>query len=382
MHQNLSENSSLLVISDTGMCFKNKELKAFGPVVKELDYLLKEYKFITWIGFDNPKEIENKSFLKVNQEKIKLIRLKKVGGKLLSSKMMILLAYPKMIMIIYKEIKKHKYIHTRAPSNPAVIAMFLSIFFRKKKFWHKYAGSWVDKAPFFYSLQRRILQRIPSINNTITVNGRWNEKRTNIISFENPCLDKNDRIIGKEIIHNKNLSKAINFCFVGALNTHKGVDKILEAFSKIKSNKVGKINLVGSSELKKRFVEQSKFINHKIIFHGFLEKDKIREVYKESHFIILPSKSEGFPKVIGEGMNYGCIPIVSDVSCINQYIKDAKNGFLIKPLKVCKLIEKINESLNLSSETYQKIIFSNFKDSNKFTYNYYNNRIKEEVFNA
>ena len=44
-------------------------------------------------------------------------------------------------------------------------------------------------------------------------------------------------------------------------------------------------------------------------FEGFLPKEQIMEVYKKCHFIVLPSKNEGFPKVIGEGMNYGCLPI-------------------------------------------------------------------------
>ena len=44
---------------------------------------------------------------------------------------------------------------------------------------------------------------------------------------------------------------------------------------------------------------------------------------------VLPSYSEGFPKVIAEAMNFGCIPIVSDISCIRQYIINGKNGFLI-----------------------------------------------------
>ena len=63
-------------------------------------------------------------------------------------------------------------------------------------------------------------------------------------------------------------------------------------------------------------------------------------IYSKCDFIILPSKSEGFPKVIGEAMNYGCIPIVSDVSCISQYIQNGVNGFLIKPITSKEIYKK------------------------------------------
>ena len=97
-------------------------------------------------------------------------------------------------------------------------------------------------------------------------------------------------------------------------------------------------------------------------------------------FIILPSKSEGFPKVIGEAMNYGCIPIVSDVSCISQYIKDGINGFLIKPITSKEIIKNIQLAIKLKDNEKEKIKKYNFELAEKFTYEYYKHRIKNEIF--
>ncbi len=116
-----------------------------------------------------------------------------------------------------------------------------------------------------------------------------------------------------------------------------------------------------------------------IIFTGFLAKDKINKIYKRCHFIILPSENEGFPKVIGEAMNYGCVPIVSNVSCIGQYIKNDTNGFLIEPNTAPTLLKIVENSLNIPKDKLHKMIIANFDLATKFTYTHYNSKIKQEI---
>ncbi|QTE23057.1 glycosyltransferase [Polaribacter cellanae] len=379
MFKNISKNKKLLVISDTGILRNEKGFRAFGPVVKELNHLLEIFDEITWIGFEKISQKNNGSYIAISNNKIKPILLKEVGGKSLKSKINILTSYPLMFNIILKEVKKHTFIHTRAPSNPALIAMFISLFYLKKKFWHKYAGSWIDNAPLFYKFQREVLKKMKS-NSVITINGSFSNKK-NIIPFENPCLDENDRIYGKTVLKNKSLSYSINFCFVGALTSKKGVDDIINAFKKIDSTKIGEIHFVGDSLDREKYLKESKNIKYKIVFHGFLEKNQVKNIYKKTHFILLPSKSEGFPKVIGEAMNYGAVPIVSNISCIEQYIKNNKNGFLLEKPFSLNLMNAIKESLKLENQTFLSWINFNYKLSGKFTYSYYNKRVKKDIFN-
>ena len=375
----MSNEKKLLVISDTGVFKTNSGFNAFGPVVKELEHLLEVFDEITWIGFNKKNQSQNKSFINVNGKRIHIIALTEVGGKSFISKLNIIFHYPIMFVVILREIIKHKYIHTRAPSNPAVIAMFLSYFFSNKTFWHKYAGSWIDKASYFYEQQRLFLKKLNK-NSLITINGNYEMNNQQFFSFENPCLDLNDRVFGNEIVSKKVIKGKINFCFVGALNEHKGVRKIIESFTKIDSEKIGVLHFVGDGEDKEVYLKLSEKIKYEVIFHGFLAKDKIKDVYSKTHFILLPSKSEGFPKVIGEAMNYGCIPIVSDVSCIDQYIKDGENGFLLKYPTTELLIESIKKAIVLDKKLHKKWIEYNYSLAQKFTYNYYNSRIKTEIF--
>ena len=200
-------------------------------------------------------------------------------------------------------------------------------------------------------------------------------------AFENPCLTEEDRLIGKNVVENKNLANGINYCFVGGLNKNKGVDKIIDAFKKINSNKIQTLHIVGDGELRKKIEEDAKQLSINVIIHGSLPKIKVQEIYIKSHFIVLPSKSEGFPKVIGEAMNFGCVPIVSDISCIGQYVKNDKNGILIDPITLVELKKAIIQSLIIPQKKYETYIIKNFSLANQFTYSYYLKRIKNELFN-
>ena len=380
MPKYLSTYNKLLVISDTSMCQVGNDFYAFGPVVKELEEL-SCFKSIVWIGFDKSRDGLNKSLVKLTQEHIKIILLPSSGGKKWWSKLGILLLYPLYIFIIIKEVLKSKYIHIRAPSNPAVITILLSRFFPSKKFWFKYAGDWVGEASKFYKIQRQLLKKT-SRNSKITVNGNWENQPKNIIGFENPCLDETDRATGKRIWKDKQLSAKINYCFVGGMNTNKGVDKIIESLAEITQlDNFGVFHFVGGGELLEDLKKRSTTFSNKVVFHGFLAKQDIYKIYEKSHFIVLPSKSEGFPKVIGEAMNYGCVPIVSDISCISQYVRHEKNGFLISPLTTQELYKNIKKASTLPKNLYSEMILNNYMLAERFTYNYYEERIVRNIFN-
>jgi glycosyltransferase involved in cell wall biosynthesis len=374
MSENLQHKiKKLLVVSDTALYSKFDSFYGFGPVVKELE----SFDFvnqITWIGFGKKF---NQSFVDISDNRIRVIILPETGGKSILSKFKIIAYYPLYFFIILKETFKVNHIHVRAPSNPAVIAMLLSYIFPTKKFWFKYAGNWVGEASFFYKCQRRILKHLFR-NAKITVNGSWKNKSKNIISFENPCLDGNDRLIGKEVVFNKKLNDKPILCFVGNLNENKGVKLLIDAIKKLPENTIKKLHIVGGGELYDFLDKESLAIKTPIKLHGFIEKQKIAAIYKEAHFMVLPSKSEGFPKVIGEAMNYGCIPIVSNISCIGQYVKNNNNGILIDNLDSESVLKAIIQAQKLD---YHTIINTNYKNAKLFTYDYYNLKIMKYLFN-
>ena len=380
MYRNLQKNRKLLIISDTGIYQTKADYFAFGPVVKEVECFLKEYDTVTWVGYNKPYEINNKSFIYCNNARLNYILLKKLGGRNFLSKLYTIFHYPIMILKISRLLCKYDNIHVRAPSHPAFITMLLSYFFKRKIFWFKYAGSWVDRASKFYEFQREVLKKLGE-NCKITVNGKWKNKNTNILAFENPCLDNEDRIQGKQIVLEKTIGSKVNFCFIGALNKAKGVDLILKVLKDLPNKKrLGTFYFVGGGNDLLKYKEIAKKIDINIQFIGYQPKIKIIEIYKICHFIVLPSKAEGFPKVISEGMNFGCVPIVSNISAIGQYIKHKKNGFLLDKTVANNLNICILDAMKLSMNNYREMVEFNIELTSIFTYGYYIDRMNNEIF--
>ena len=79
-------------------------------------------------------------------------------------------------------------------------------------------------------------------------------------------------------------------------------------------------------------------------------------------------------------MNFGCIPIVSNISCIDQYIVDEINGFLLEASTVGAIKKAIQRSCQVSEEKFNDMIRLNYKLAEKFTYSYYIERIQNDIF--
>jgi len=370
--------SKLLIISHTEH-YKNTngEIVGWGPTVTEINYLSQIFEKIYHAAplHQGVAPKSSKSYI----SGIEYITLKPSGGKGIQ-KISIIRQIPYNLSQISKYSKQATIIQFRAPTGIGLYVLPWLKFINNTQYWVKYAGNWgAETMPLGNRLQRWWLKNMLSLDTKVTVNGIWVKDKTSIIPFENPCLTENDRIIGKQLITQKKLTAPYNFCFVGGLNDNKGVALIIDAFSKIKHANLGAVHIVGDGALKTELELIAKKINCTIIFHGYIDKTAINEIYKTCHFMILPSKSEGFPKVIGEAMNFGCVPIVSNVSCIGQYIQNNENGFLLNQITTEALIKSIIQSLNLEPEIFREYLQINHKLAQKFTYSYYLTRIQKEL---
>jgi len=348
----------------------------WGPTINELNYLTKIFDEIVHIAMLHPTS-PPQSALPYTSAKIKFVPLPVLGGKTMGSKLKTIFNSAKVISIVKRELKTTDVFQLRTPTGIGVFLIPYLTLFVKKKGWYKYAGNWnQENPPLGYRLQRWILKRQRRI---VTVNGFWKNQPKNIIAFENPCLTEEDRGKGQAIIKNKKHTGNINYCFVGGLNTNKGIDKIVDAFKGIETVDIGTFHIVGDGVLRKSIEEKTKELSFNCVVHGSLPKEQVVEIYKQSHFVILPSLSEGFPKVIGEAMNYGCVPIVSDVSCIGQYVIEGINGFLINPITIDEIKKTIERSLNISDKSFETYLKENYKRATIFTYDYYIKQIQNKI---
>jgi glycosyltransferase involved in cell wall biosynthesis len=152
----------------------------------------------------------------------------------------------------------------------------------------------------------------------------------------------------------------------------------------IPNTQLEKITFIGQGKDTKKLMERIKKhpISERIVFLGAQSKEEVFKAMLDSHFLLLPTiSSEGFPKVIAEAWSKGCLPIVSDMSSIGQYVMHKKNGFVWNRDEAKDYSEILEESLLLDEREYNAMVASGIRQCELFTYEYYCLRIKEKILN-
>lgn len=372
---------TLTIISHTEHYkLSNGTIVGLGSTVTEINHLVGVFGKIYHVAMLNAATAPA-STLPYTSEQIKFIPIKAVGGQSLINKFSVLGQAPNVLNVIRNALKRSDCFQFRAPTGIGLYVIPYLIFFSSKKGWFKYAGNWNQKnAPLAYQFQKWLLK---TQKRNVTINGSWQNQPNQCLTFENPCLTSSDIEKGNFIVKDKVFSdKAINFCFVGRLEKEKGIGLLIDAFKSLSENdklKVGIIHIVGHGKDIDVYKTRANDSKLNFYFHRFLSREAVHDIYIKSHAIVLPSASEGFPKVIAEALNFGCLPVVSNVSGISNYIQDYKNGFLLDTISVEGIITKLQSVINLSENDYLKMLNFERELIEKFTFNYYNTRVKNEL---
>ncbi len=360
---------------------KTNNIVGWGATINEINFLADYWEEILHVGcFYTDKA--PLSALPYSKENIRFEAIPPYGGKSLIDKIKIFIKIPKIIAVVYKNIKGASEVQLRLPTSMGVflLPLFSFIFPRKYTFWVKYAGNWAQKKPpLSYRFQRWWLKR-NFANSMVTINGFWHNQPNHCFSFENPCLTSNQLEYGLQVTQNKPFNKPYIFTFIGRLEEAKGISICIEALQCVDLQHIEKVNFIGNGEKLEFYKEKTSFLGDKICFHGFLDSTQVHKILAKSHFLLLPSKSEGFPKVIAEAACYGVIPIVSNVGSISHYVNN-ENGFLWKIYDSISYSEILNNAILKSSEEL-KFISNNVQIlSKKFTFSHYINQLNKYIFN-
>ena len=376
----MSLQRSLTIISHTEH-YKNinGEIVGWEPTVREINHLSNIFDFVYHVA-PFYSETPHNANAPYKSDKIKYIPIKPTGGQGILKKLGILLHMPFIMVKLIRIINKTDWVHFRAPTNLGFIVLPLLSLYKYKKKWVKYAGNWKQQEiPLSYSIQRWWLSK--NYNKSIvTINGKWNDQKQHLITFLNPCLNEEELSMANIIGQNKDYSQDLNVCFVGRLDLNKGINRILKAINDIgKMKKIKSIDIVGGDY---GYDKNSLIINNiKTNYWGWINRGKLNHIYEKSHIIILPSQSEGFPKVIAEAAAFGCIPIVTNIFPINQLILHEVNGLLLDNPSSEKIRECILK-VDKGAFKLKDISKLTMKLSNQFTYRHYVNRIEDEIINV
>jgi glycosyltransferase involved in cell wall biosynthesis len=253
----------------------------------------------------------------------------------------------------------------------------VQVFFPSKLKTTKYAGNWDPSAktqPKSYKVQKWLLSHtFLTKNMTVLVYGQWQNQTKNIKSFFTATY----RDIEKPPFQQKNYTEVINFLFVGSLVEGKRPLFAIKMIEQLHSDGIKCcLEVFGDGVLREElqaYIELNQIDYIKL--HGNQTKEVLKKYLSKSHFSILASKSEGWPKAIAEAMFFGVIPISTRVSCVPFMLDNEARGILIDP-EITSAINRVKAEL-ITPKGLQLMAKEAQNWSQNYTLDYFESEIKK-----
>ncbi len=184
------------------------------------------------------------------------------------------------------------------------------------------------------------------------------------IEVSNNVKNKLDLEIGKVLpvgidesvfYHVPDKKKCYDLLFVGSFLEVKGIDKLYELIKLLDSNI--KICIVGKgSKYESKFKELIIKGHNNISLKIDQTQNQLRELYNESKFLILPSRSEGFPTVTLEAMYCGTPVLTSNIPQFKEQVEEGTNGYTFSINDISELKEFVLDKLNTPEIKYKHMV--------------------------
>jgi len=369
-----------VIISHTAHFSDGERVAGWGPTVREIDHLADRWDQVVHVACLHAGE-PSPGMRPYTRRNIRFVPIAPTGGAKLRNKLGIIFEIPAVLLKVARSLAGATHVQFRAPTSIGVYLLpaFSFLFSRRFLFWVKYAGDWGARKPALsYRFQRWWLKknfaRCP-----VTINGSWPDQPQHCISFENPCLTDDDISKGKIFQKQKQFSGPFRLAFVGRLEDAKGVDQIIEVMKTVDPDLIERIDFVGDGPGRREYERRCKFLGRKAHFHGFLDSEGVHRVLSRAHFFVLPSSSEGFPKVVAEAACYGGIPIVSDVGSIGHFVKDGTNGFLWELAGPDPFGTVLKRAISSNAEELERRSQNVLHLASAFTFENYRRKLESQV---
>ncbi len=136
--------------------------------------------------------------------------------------------------------------------------------------------------------------------------------------------------------------------YAGRLEKHKNIDKIIQAFERIRRNdpNVG-LTIVGRGVMKDELVGLTRNLGLEggVKWIDGVPREELYNLYAHSSVVVLPSDLECFGLVAAEAISLGVPTIVADSSALSEFVRAELAQPIEPPVDVGKLEAKISEVL-------------------------------------
>ena len=364
-----------LIISDAPTLKKDHKLFAYAPYVNEMKLWMKHFDDVVIVS---PTKYNKELLVDSFNRDIKVSSIPSISLISFFYTIKSLLVLPLILLKLFKNMFKADHIHLRNPGSIGLIACIVQVFFPFTPKTSKYAGNWDPKSkqPISYRIQKWILSNTFLTRNCkVLVYGEWENQTKNIIPFFTASYKKEEI----EIVERKSFSSIIKFMFVGVFSVGKQpflsvkvIENLVLKGINVQLNMYGE----GAEYLKIKDYIKNKSLEKVIILHGNQPRKVVKEAYKSSHFLLFISKSEGWPKVVAEAMFWRCLPISSNVSCVNYMLGNKTRGSVLKAnVKKEDVVSEVLRYLE-NENLYQEKVLNAQNWSQNYTLDKFENEIK------
>jgi len=363
--------TKLTIISNGPFGFdgsKYRGLKVFVNYIEKLIPIFSEIRICTPILRKGEEGYDSVSGFEVPGD-IKFIELPSKVGKDRGFIQKIIRQF-KITQVICKRLREWDLIYIFIPSSAGAITFYINKFFRKPFFVYL-ASDWQDILPYTFEwvgIRKYILYPIYKV-----LYGIWeahivrNSPLTLVVGSalydkyngnEHPIYQTVPLIdLPSTYLFNREdtcISEPIKCLFVGSLTSRKGVKYLIEGVHQlIRESYRIKLNIVGSGGLENKLKVLTKElgIEDHVKYYGYVKHGSdLFQIYRDSDIFILPTFSEGFPRVLYEAMSQSLPIVTTAVSGIPGLVKNEENALLLPPgdsYKVAESIKRIIEDKEL-----------------------------------
>lgn len=367
---------NFVIITHVPHIVEQNQYFAYAPYVREMNIWTK---YADKVSIVAPESNSKKSAIDIHYEhgNIEFVAVDRFDVLDFKSIFTTIFKIPGICLKIFSVMQNADHIHLRCPGNMGLLASLIQILFPKKTKTAKYAGNWDSKSkqPLSYKLQKWILSNtFLTRNMQVLVYGEWEGSSKNIKHFFTATYNEVDKLP----IIPKSRNQQIRFVFVGTLVSGKNplyAIKIVEELFKKGYNVSLTFYGEGTERNKlEHYISQNNLENI-ISLEGNQTQNTVKKGYTQSHFVILPSESEGWPKAVAEGMFWGCVPVATQVSCVPFMLDYGNRGVLLE-MNLDKDVNQLESLLQNESDFESKSLKAS-DWSRKYTLDVFEEEIKK-----
>lgn len=232
------------------------------------------------------------------------------GGTSFGAKLVQLALLPASIWRLASAMRRADAVHVRCPGNIGLLGALLAPVFARHRI-AKYAGQW-DSYPgeaWTVRLQRRVLRsrwwRAPVLAYT---SGEVQSRH--VVPFFSTAFTRADIVEATDAVARRRPSSILRVLYVGRLSDSKNVEHLLEAVALLRGEGLRlRCTIVGGGDRREalEILARRRGIEDTVDFVGAVPPSTVRSHYADADVLVLPSNTEGWPKVIAEAMVFGLV---------------------------------------------------------------------------